>query len=146
MKKRFVSAILCMFAIFGVLGLPSVQAASTLPDVGGAASSDEPALRWVNTASITLNMSRSNNKVTSETVVTGKAGTTSISASFTLERLVNGNYVLVDSWTASSSSMLLKDIHTTSNCPSGTYKLTVEATVTRNGTSEYVSDSLSKSL
>lgn len=145
MKKRILSAILCVITVVGAFGLPSAQAVSSelaaSENLSGGAE-----LRWANTASITLNMQRNNNRVTSDSVIVGFAGTTRISASFTLEKLVNGEYVNVDSWTASSNSMILNNSRVTPNCTAGTYKLSVSATVTRNGTPENVSYSLVEKL
>jgi hypothetical protein len=91
-------------------------------------------------------LSRSNNIVTSTTSISGLSGTTRISAIFTLERLENGRYQQVDSWSASSNSITLLNTRNTSNCPSGTYRLNVTVTITRNGTDETVSDSLVRVL
>lgn len=139
MRKRILSTLLCVFAVVGVFGLPSAQAVSEHPI--SEEVSEGTMLRWANCASITLDMRRSNNKITSDSGITGKAGTTNITASYILERLVSGSYVEVDAWTASSNSMILSDSHETPNCPAGNYKLSVSATVTRNGIPEDVSES-----
>jgi len=91
-------------------------------------------------------MSLNGGKITSEGVIVGKSGTTGISVTFTLEKLVNGKYIYVDSWSASSSSILLSKTNYTSSCTSGTYKLSVSGTVTKGGYSEDIDDRFTKLL
>ena len=128
MKKRFLATILCICLVVSVLGVPIAQA------------------RWTNTASITLDMSISNGTITSKGTIRGNSGTSNIAATYTLEKLVSGKYTYVDSWSDSSSSFYFSNTHTTSNCTSGTYKLTVTGTVTKDGYAEPIEDWLSKPL
>ncbi|MDR2569454.1 MAG: hypothetical protein LBD23_04025 [Oscillospiraceae bacterium] len=128
MKKRFLAIILCVGILMMAVGSPIAQA------------------RWTHLRSINLNMSHRNNTITSSTSISGLSGTTRITASFILEVLVNGQYQHVDSWSASSNSILLSNTRETSNCSARTYRLRVTATVTRNGTNETVSDSIVRSF
>jgi len=135
MKKRILVFILCVGVLGSTIGMPLASAA-THPI--------QPL--WSNLQSIALSMSRSNNVVTSSSTVIGEPGTTRITASFTLERWENNRYQQVDTWSASSNSAALLNTRTTSNCPAGTYRLRVTVTVTRNGTTETVPDSLVRVL
>jgi len=139
MKKRVFATILCICALVGTIGIPSVSASAAQPGV-------EVTPYWSNVNSIKLNMSLSNGTITSEATVTGYTGTTYISATFTLEKLNGNQYERVDSWTASNSAMLLSNSHSTSKCTAGTYRLSISGTATKNGTSESFSDWLIKSF
>ena len=143
MKKRILATILCVCVVVGSLGVPIAQASSVDAD-----TNKEPAstARWTNTATISIDMKLSNGTITSEGQILGKAGTTRISVTFTLDKLVNGVYKYVDSWSASSNSMLCSSSHKTSGCTSGTYKLTVKGTVTKDGYAEPIEDWLTKSF
>jgi len=126
--------------MMGIVGIPIAQA-----DWADANNAAGPT-RWTNTATIALAMSMNNGTITSEGQILGKAGTTRISVTFTLEKLVNGKYSYVDSWSASSNSMICNSSHPTSNCTSGTYRLTVKGTVTKDNYAEPIEYSLTKNL
>ena len=140
MKKRILATILCICVVTGAVGVPIAQAGWADADTAA------PPSRWTNTSLITLNMSLNNGTITSSGQVVGKTGTTRISVIFTLEKLVGGRYVYVDSWSASSSSMICSSTRDTKNCTSGTYKLTVAGTVTKDNYAEPIEDWLVKNL
>ena len=142
MRKRFVSSILCLVIVIVAMGVPLASAVN----LKSVDLSEGPKTRWQHTRSIALDMSFNNRTITSNGTITGHTGTTGISAIFILERLVNNQYEFVDSWTATSSTIILTSSRTTQNCDRGTYKLSVTAWVTRNGTLETVSDSLTKTF
>jgi hypothetical protein len=139
MKKRIIAAILCVCALFGAISIPSATASAVQP---GAVITPE----WTNVNSIKLNMSFNNGTITSEGTVTGYSGTTYISVSFTLEKQESGQYKYVDSWTASSTTMLLGNSHSTPKCTAGIYRLSISGTAMRNGTAESFSDWLVKTF
>jgi len=98
-------------------------------------------LFWDNVATISLDMSYSFGAVSSSGLVSGKAGTTAISAMFILERRnTNGTFTEVDRWSATNGNApaLLITSRTTRNQFAGTYRLSVTARVTRNGKTEIV--------
>ena len=128
MKKRILATILCVCIVIGAVGATTAQA------------------RWTNTSSISLDMSLSSGTMSSEGTVFGKAGTTMIEVTFTLEKLVSGKYSPVDSWQASSYSMFVGSNRYTSSCTSGTYKLSISGTVTKDGYAEPIEDWLIKSF
>ena len=128
MKKRILATVLCLCLVMGVIGVPFAQA------------------KWSNTSSIALDMSLSSGTITSKGTVVGKTGTSDISVTYTLEKLVGGRYTHVDSWSASSSSMLSSKTNYTSNCTSGTYKLSISGTVTKDGYIEDIDDWFTKNL
>lgn len=102
---------------------------------------------WVNVSSITLSMTYSGGAVQWRGIVQGKANTASINANFRLEKQnSNGNYVLIDTWTASTKTTKLdKSVSIVGS--RGIYRLTVTATVkSTSGVSETVTDSLVKTL
>ena len=140
MKKRILATILCICVVTGTIGVPIVQARWADTDTAA------PPSRWTNTSIITLDMSFKNGTITSSGLVIGKTGTTRISVLFTLEKLVNGKYTYVDSWSASSNSSTCSSTHDTKNCTSGTYKLTVTGTVTKDNYAEPIEDWLIKTF
>jgi len=91
-------------------------------------------------------MKFSNGTITSEGQVYGKPGTTKISVTFTLEKLVNGKYQYVDSWSANSNTVLCSSSNKTANCTAGTYRLTVSGTVTKDNYAEPIESWLVKAL
>ena len=131
MKKRFLSALLCICLVVAVVGFATTPTAQA---------------RWTNTRSIKLDMALKNDQMTSEGTISGYVGTTSISASFVLEKLVNGQYQYVDSWVAFSNTILLSSSRLTQNCTGGTYKLSISGTVVKDNHAEYVSDWLIKTF
>ena len=141
MKKRILAAIICICVVAGSLGVPIAQASQV-----GENKEFATTTRWTNTATISLDMKLSSGTITSEGQILGKAGTTRISVTFTLEKLVSGKYQYVDSWTASSNSMLCSSSNKTSGCTSGTYKLTVRGTVTKDNYAEPIEDWLIKTF
>jgi len=139
MKTRILAIILCICTVIGATGIPSVYASALQPN-------GDISPRWQNINSITLDMSFSNGTVTSSARVTGQTGTTKISATFTLERLTNGQYKYVDSWPADSTTILLSSSRSTTSCTTGTYKISISGTATKNGVVEPFSDSLIKNF
>lgn len=139
MKSRVLLLILCTCIMLGTVHIPLTAAAPNI------ASGIQPF--WVNVANVSLSMSYSSGKINWVGQIKGLSGTNSIVASYTLEKKgSNGGYTFVDSWQnlKSSSSILISNGSTSGTA--GTYKLTVSITVTRNGVTETVTDSLEKSL
>jgi len=128
MIKKSLAIFLCIGILWTAIGAPIAQA------------------RWAHVRSITLGMSRSGNVVTSSVSVTGQSGTTNIYVSYRLEVLENGRYKLIDTWSASGTSIILNNTRQTSNCPAGTYQLSITVTIVRNGGAEVVTDSLIRKL
>lgn len=139
-KNRILATILCIFTVIGTVCAPISQASAY--DEARTASTP----RWVNTATITLDMKFSNSTITSEGQILGNAGTTDISVNFTLEKLNGGKYNLVDSWAASNNAMYCTSSRKTTNCTTGTYKLTVSGTVTKNNYAEPIELSMVKTF
>ena len=140
MKKRILATILSVCVVMGTIGIPIAQANWT------GAEKEAAATRWVNTSTIALAMSFSSGTITSSGQILGDQGTTRIAVTFTLDKLVNGKYEYQDSWSASSSSMLCSSTNKTSSCTSGTYKLSVKGTVTKNNYAEPIEDWLIKTF
>ena len=144
MKKKVSIVVLCVCLVVGVVGLSPSATAAELPPYMGI----DPF--WDNTASISLIMSFSNGRITSEGTVIGQNGTTGITASFTLSRQnANGTFTVVDTWSAvnnSTMTMFLSSSRTTANQTAGTYRLSITTRVTRNGTTETVSESHTMTL
>jgi len=140
MKNRILATFLCICVVTGAIGIPIAQAGWADTD-----TAEHPS-RWTNTLTISLDMSFKNGTITSVGYIVGKTGTTRISVIFTLEKLVNGKYTYVDSWSASSTSTSCSSTHDTKNCTSGTYKLTVTGTVTKNNYAEPIEDWLIKTF
>ena len=100
--------------------------------------------RYSNNNKITLSITFSENEAVCYAKIKGDTGTTSITNCTISLKDSNGNEV--KSWSnLSSKSPMLVCSKTTSNITKGeTYTLSVSAYVNRNGSSEYVSDSVSK--
>lgn len=94
---------------------------------------------WTNTESISSSLTFSGTTANCGARIVGMSGTTRISATFTLQRRVNGTWVTIKTWTESSSSNTLNFSGTHTVTKGFTYRLSVNATVTRNGVSETVS-------
>ena len=142
MRKRVAILLVCVCLVIGVVGISSTAAAVDFPYMG-----IDPF--WTNTASIRLDMNLSNGNIISNGSVTGQNGTTGISATFTLSRQnANGTFTVVDTWSAThgASTMILTSSRTTAGQSAGTYRLSVTSRVTRNGTTETVSESHTMAL
>lgn len=142
MRKRIVSIVVCLVLILGFGGNYTAIAASTNRE-----AIIEPF--WENAATISLDMSFRNGTITSTGRVNGQTGTTAISATFVLARRnANGTFSEVDRWTASNGPipMLLSTSRSTRNQTAGTYRLSVTASVTRNGRVEVVTGNHSAAL
>lgn len=136
MTKRIVSFCVCFVLLAGFIGSYSAVAVEQKEkDI-----IVEPF--WENAAVINLDMTFSNGTITSTGVVVGRAGTTAVSATFVLaQRNTNGTFTEVDRWTArnGNNATRLTTSRTTRNLSTGTYRLSVTASVVRNGSVEIVS-------
>lgn len=94
-------------------------------------------LRWSNVNSISAVVSFSDNTAECYSSIVGVSGTTNISATFTLERKVNGSFTSVKSWTQTASSVLTFT-ESYAVTKGYTYRLSVSANILRNGNSEKV--------
>ena len=135
MVKRAILTVVCFVLIVGLVGNYSAIAVTQREEFV-----IDPL--WDNAATISLDMTFSNGTITSTGRVNGKNGTTAISATFVLARRnANGTFTEVDKWSAKNGSiaMLLSTSRSTRNQSAGTYRLSVTASVTRNGKVETVS-------
>ena len=94
--------------------------------------------RWVNTMSISCDITFSGRTATCTGEIDALPGST-ISATLTLYKQNGSSWDYVTSWnkTSSSSSLTFTEKYTVSSA--GTYRVMLTGTVTRNGTSEFVS-------
>jgi len=97
---------------------------------------------WENVSDISITLSSSNNTASTNVSIFGRAGTTSINATITLSRVnSNGTLTTVRTWSNQSSQNSTFTFSGTHAITSGnTYRISVSATVIRNGVSETVSD------
>jgi len=102
--------------------------------------------RWTNTDSITVGLSFTGTTANCTARIIGMPGTTRIAATVTLERLDGGVYRQEKSWTQSVSGERLDFSQTHSVTRGFTYRLTVTADVTRNGQTETVTASTTRTL
>lgn len=102
---------------------------------------------WVNVTSTKLSMSYSGGTIDCVGIITGKSNVASINATFKLEKKgTSGTYSPVKSWNASTSTTKLTNSNPVSGT-SGTYRLSVTATVkTTSGGTETVEDSVVQTL
>jgi hypothetical protein len=104
-------------------------------------------LQWANASTVTAVISLDGSTATCKATIVGKSGTTYIEADLRLYRQnTTGSWTLVDSWLNRSVSGINLQISEPHTVTSGTYKLTVDGEVTRNGTVETVSNSVERTV
>lgn len=125
---------------------------AAVPGVSVPASAESEVMPfWTNVSSVTAALSFSGSAANGYSAnctgrIIGLSGTTHIAAAITLYRKnANNTYTYVDTWSDSvnGTSLTITGSHAAT---AGTYKLTVTATVTRNGTAESVSNSAERTL
>lgn len=140
MKKRLIAAALCClcFVCTAQAVLAAASASTTQDNI--------QLLRWTNITSIIMSMSYSGGEVEWGGRISCVAGTSSVEATYTLERRdQNGSYSLVDSWDDSGTSRFLNSSDSAA-AEKGTFRLTVSVTATKSDTVETASDVLVKTL
>jgi hypothetical protein len=130
-------AVLCLAVFMLVTAVPSASAAQS-----GIAPF------WTNTSTVTVSILLSGTSATCEAEVVGFPGTTSITGNMYLyKKNQNGTFTLLKSWLNQSVSGNVLEMSESYTVTGGvTYKLSVSAVVTRNGTSESVSNSVERSV
>jgi hypothetical protein len=96
---------------------------------------------WTNVSDATASLSISSGTATCTARVTGHPGTTRITATVILQRRPanGGAFTNVRTWSGLSSNSLIFTFSDTNAAPSGfTYRLRLDATVTRNGVNESI--------
>ncbi|GHV16569.1 hypothetical protein FACS18949_18430 [Clostridia bacterium] len=93
---------------------------------------------WTNVSNTTTSITFSGSSAVCSVGIVGKAGTTSISATYTLEIKGSGGYSSVGSWRESSSKQILTSSQTYSVKPGQTYRLNVTASATASGGTENI--------
>ena len=107
-------------------------------------ATEDPALKWANVGLIISNLSINNNgRATMSGTVMGNTGTESITVDAVLERVnTNGTFTQVGSWNNLHTNGSIWTWERAHNVARGhDYRLTLTATVVRNGVSETVSSS-----
>ena len=102
---------------------------------------------WENTSSVTAGLSFSGTTANCSAIVVGLSGTTRIVATIRLERLEDGILRPVRTWSnqsANASTLTFSNTHTVTR--GFTYRLTVEADVTRNGVTERATSWVERTL
>lgn len=136
MKKRLTAAIVCVCVMLGMMHIPTVAATSFL----------DIAPMWVNTSDISLGLYYESGTVKWNSSIVGEPNTTKITATFTLyKKNANGTYTSLGTWDASSTTLRLTASGSATGS-AGTYKISVTAKVTRNGTTETVDNSFETAL
>jgi hypothetical protein len=131
-RKKYITLLLVLVAAFSmqisVFGTES-QATAYVPV--------QPF--WLNVNNAIARISVSENTAHCTVSITGLSGTTSISATVRLERVVGNSASTVTTWTHSVSGSRLNISESATVTSSGTYRLRVSATVVRNGVAESIS-------
>jgi hypothetical protein len=131
-RKKYIALLLVLVAAFSmqipVLGAES-QATAYVPI--------QPF--WLNVSRANAHLTFSGNTAHCTVNIMGLSGTTSISATVRLERVVGNSITTVATWTDSSSNSWLSISESATVTSNGTYRLRVNATVIRNGVSEDIS-------
>ena len=97
---------------------------------------------WENTNDVKLNLYFTDGKAECVGIINGISGTSSISATFKLERKGLSGWSLENSWRKSSKGESLSFFETEAVEKGYTYRLSVIAKVTRNGVTETVNTSV----
>ena len=104
-------------------------------------------LDWVHTVSCTATLSFTGTTANCGTVVIGATGTTRITATMTLHRVnADGSLTRLNGWShaVNGATLVMAETHTVTS--GHTYRVTVNASVTRNGETEHVSNSIERRL
>jgi hypothetical protein len=137
---------LAAFLLIGMISLSQSVFASAhmLPnEVGGTGDKISVSPQWDHVNDITLDMYYENGKANCSGKIRALSGTTKISAVFKLERKTGSGWSFEKSWSKSSNFSTLSFFDTYSVPKGYTYRLSVTADVTRNGTTETVTSSVS---
>ena len=139
MKLKKIVA-LCMVLAMLVMAVPSVGSLAldgTVPITS----------YYTNTSQVQVGLSFTGTTANCSSTIIGFSGTTKITATLSLYRInANGSLTLLKSWTASSSITMLNIGETYAVSAGYTYRLSVSAQVTRNATTESVSNSVDRAL
>jgi hypothetical protein len=139
MKTKRIAALILAAAI---AFLPLIQVDAAFESVGSAAS-----LQWQTTNSVIVSILPSGSKIVCKATIEGKSGTTHIEADLRLyKKTTSGSWSLVQSWLDRSVDGDYLQISESYTPTSGTYKLEVEGEVTRNGTTESVSNDVERTV
>jgi hypothetical protein len=102
---------------------------------------------YLNTSSVSVNLTFSGANANCQGTIAGFSGTSMITATLSLYRVsANGSMTLLRSWSGGNASTLLTVSGTQAVSSGYTYRLSVSAQVTRNGTTENVSNYVEKTL
>ena len=132
MRKRILAVAICVCLVLS-MGQATIAAPGRTIVSGGVSYQ----ARWAHISSIDLSLSSNGGWVTWTGTVRGHPGTTSIVVRYTLEWWNGTRWEFVGSWGDSGTSHILAS---TGSAPgvSGLYRLTIDVTVTRNGSTERV--------
>ena len=139
-KSKFTTLLLTVLLLS--ISMTVVVQATTISAISSNTLIDETIVItpfWENANDITLGLSFSDGEAVCSGIIGGKSGTTSISATFKLEQKTLFGWSVVKTWNESVKGSLLTFSGRTSVTKGNIYRLSVSATVVRNGTSETVS-------
>ena len=138
-KKRAISILLAAFLLFAAIPMTAYAA---LPSAEAEADVEPPVTRFANISSITVTLTITSGTATCKGTIVGFAGTTKISATYTLQRKpAGGSYSDYKPWPPKTVYGPALTFSETQSVPSGyTYRLKCDAIVTRNGIDEKVTE------
>lgn len=129
-KSKVVAIILAILICSTIYSIP----ASAAVDYG----TDAITPMWTNTSTIALSISYSGTNATCTIDIQGYSGTTKVDATIRLYKLVNGVWILKNTWNETSSKTYLVCEEKALVDRGYRYKLEVSATVLRYGSNEYI--------
>lgn len=133
MKKKILALLLAVSLIFAA-GVPAFAEAKPLNKDSGAH------ILWVNTDTATVTLNFSGDRADCSSIIHAKDGTTKITATALLKRVNSNGTTTVKAWTGLSASGDTFYFDQSYYVASGyTYELEIDAGVTRNGVTEYIS-------
>ena len=146
MKIKKVAGMFLGVILLFIQGIP-LSAQSTQSEASLIEVYENFAPFWTNVNYISLDLYYENGNAQNFASIVGATGTTSINATFTLERqTIFGNWTTVQTWTSRASGSSLTFFETASASKGNKYRLSVTATVVRNGVSETVSTSFEQTF
>lgn len=142
MKKKLFALLLAVSLLF-TASMPAfaaekTDALTTAPTAGSGIMQPE----WTNTDVVTATMGFSGNRADCDASVYAKSGTTKIVVAAVLSRVTSSGTYAVKTWNVSTAGDILYFYGQYYVASGYTYELDINAWVYRNGTVEYVTESV----
>ena len=142
MKKKIFMLLLAVSLLFTASMPAFAQEKTTASKTASAVGSGIMQPQWVNTDVVTADLSFSGDRADCASIIHAKSGTTKITASAVLSRVTGSGTYAVKTWNVSSAGDSLYFDGQYYVASGYTYELDINAWVYRNGTVEYVTETV----